>query len=286
MDIKPIRLYDYAPAIFTQIPSRKGIKKAIKRGEIIVSGKTSFDGYWLQPNDKIDLIDLELKPPKPFSLALEIVFEDDYLAIVNKPAGISTSGNQYRTVQNAVVNNLLQSTQTDALKWPKPVHRLDNQTSGLLIVAKTAKAVLNLGQQFEKKVVQKTYHAIVIGTPEQKGIISSPVLEKEALTEYNVIGTVKSVKNKTLSLVELSPKTGRTHQLRVYLSEMGFPILGDKLYGVEGLILKNKGLFLCSTKLQFTHPVLKEQLAISIELPNKFDSLLKREQKMWEKKHK
>ena len=284
-EAKPIRLYDFAPTIFEQISSRKGIKKAIKRGEILVNGQTSFDSYWLQPNDKIELVNLELSPPKPYRYKLDVIFEDDDLAIINKPAGISTSGNFYKTIQNVVVDNLKESLKHDALKWPRPIHRLDNQTSGLLIIAKTYKASQNIGQQFEKKDINKTYHAIVIGTPETKGKISTYISEKEAITEYKVLTTVNSIKNESLSLLELSPKTGRTHQLRIHLSEVGFPILGDKLYGKEGLILKRKGLFLCSTGLNFTHPTSGKLLHFSIPIPAKFNSLLKREKTMWEKKN-
>lgn len=284
-EAEPIRLYDFAPTIFEQISSRKGIKKAIKRGEILVNGQISFDGYWLQPNDKIELVNLELSPPKPYRYKLDVVFEDDDLAIINKPAGISTSGNFYKTIQNVVVDNLESSLKHDALKWPRPIHRLDNQTSGLLIIAKTAMTCQNLGQQFEKKDINKTYHAIVIGTPETKGKISTYISEKEAITEYKVLTTINSIKNETLSLLELSPKTGRTHQLRIHLSEVGFPILGDKLYGKEGLILKRKGLFLCSTGLNFTHPTSGKLLHFSIPIPAKFNSLLKREKTMWEKKN-
>jgi len=284
-EAKPIRLYDFAPTIFEQISSRKGIKKAIKRGEILVNGQTSFDGYWLQPNDKIELVNLELSPPKPYRYKLDVIFEDDDLAIINKPAGISTSGNFYKTIQNVVVDNLKASLKHDALKWPRPIHRLDNQTSGLLIIAKTYKASQNIGQQFEKKDINKTYHAIVIGTPETKGKISTYISEKEAITEYKVLTTVNSIKNESLSLLELSPKTGRTHQLRIHLSEVGFPILGDKLYGKEGLILKRKGLFLCSTGLNFTHPTSGKLLHFSIAVPTKFNTLLKREKAMWGKKN-
>jgi 23S rRNA pseudouridine1911/1915/1917 synthase len=284
MNTDSVRLYDYAPSIFTQIPSRKGIKKAIKRGEILVNRSLSFDGYWIQPNDKIDLVDLEQTPPKPYSLKLDVVFEDGDLAIINKPAGISTSGNQYRTIQNVVVENLQPTTKSDALKWPKPVHRLDNQTSGLLIIAKTATAILKLGQQFEEKKIQKAYHAIVMGTPKPTGVINLPIESKEAITEFKVLQTVNSIKNGTLSLLELSPKTGRTHQLRIHLSELGNPILGDKIYGKENMILKNKGLFLCATKLDLTHPATEEKLSISIPTPSKFETLFEREQTMWEKK--
>lgn len=284
-EAEPIRLYDYAPSIFDQIHSRKGIKKAIKRGEILVNGQTCFDGYWLQPNDKIELVNLELSPPKSYRYKLDVIFEDDDLAIINKPAGISTSGNLYKTIQNMLIDNLKLSLKHDALEWPRPVHRLDNQTSGLLIIAKTTRASQNLTQQFEKKYICKTYHAIVLGTPETKGNISTYISEKVAITEYKVLTTINSIKNETLSLLELSPKTGRTHQLRIHLSELGFPILGDKLYGKEGLILKRKGLFLCSTGLNFTHPTSGKLLHFSIAVPMKFNTLLKREQTMWEKKN-
>lgn len=275
-------MQNYAQEVFRGfIPSNQGIKKAIKRGLIKVNQKPSTTGYRVQPGDELTLYRQELTPPKSFRLQLDIHFEDEHLAVVVKPAGIPTSGNQFKTIQNALIFNLTQTSAPDALNWPKPVHRLDASTSGLLLVAKTKLAQVNLGQQFENKNVKKRYHAVVIGQPPESGEWNSPIENKPSRTTFRTLQTVPSLKNKWLSLLELTPHTGRTHQLRIHLSMAGFPIMGDKLYGKEGEVFKGKGLFLCSTGLSFTHPVSQQKLTFELKLPPKFHALLQREKRRW-----
>ena len=241
----------------------------------------STTGYRVQPGDELTLFRQELTPPKGFRLQLDIHYEDEHLAVVVKPAGIPTSGNQFKTIQNALIFNLNKTTAPDALNWPKPVHRLDASTSGLLLVAKTKLAQVNLGQQFENKTVKKRYHAVVIGQPPESGEWNSPIENKPSRTSFRTLQTVPSLRNTWLSLLELTPHTGRTHQLRIHLSRAGFPIMGDKLYGEEGEVFKGKGLFLCSTGLSFTHPANHQELSLELELPQKFQSLLQREKRRW-----
>jgi len=281
--VEEIRLYDYVQQIFPLIPSRKGVKKAISREEIIVNGQKTTTGLWIKSGQKIELLESSVNPPKEYRLKLEVVYEDEYLAIINKPAGILVSGNQFRTIQNALIGNIKLSKEEDALKWPKPVHRLDSSTSGLLIIAKTASALVKLGKQFEKKEIEKKYCAIVIGKIPEIGIIDFEIEGLKSFTDYKLNCVIPSLRNEHLSLVELFPKTGRTHQLRIHLSKLGFPILGDKLYGSEGEILKGKGLFLSAVKLQFSHPITDESLNLKIEAPYKFNALLERENRRWEK---
>lgn len=265
------RFNEYCESNIIEIPSRKGVKKAISKGELQLNGEKVEGGRWLQEGDVVTFVDLELTPPKSYHLKLDIIFEDEDLAVIFKPAGISVSGNQFKTIQNALLFNITPSTNKDALNWPLPVHRLDNQTSGLLIVAKTKTARIKLGQAFENKVdISKTYQAVVIGEMDEVGEVASDVDGKQSLSTFKRLTVVKSLKNEFLSLVELSPKTGRTHQLRIHCASIGFPILGDKLYGEEGMILKNKGLFLCATGISFTHPVTTEKLSFSIDTPYKF----------------
>jgi RluA family pseudouridine synthase len=275
-----IRFIDYSIEIFKDlIPSNKGIKKAIKRGELLLNEKITESGRYIKKGDKIQLFSIDSGIPKSYDLKLEIVYEDEFLAIINKPAGINVSGNMYRTIVNSLPYNLTKSNQSDALSWFRPIHRLDNQTSGLLIIAKTQKSMILLGKMLENKKIQKIYEAIVIGKTKKEGIINKVIDGKEAITEYNLIKTVKSLRNDNLSLLKLSPRTGRTHQLRIHLSEMSFPILGDKLYGKEGEILKHKGLFLSAVRLIFKHPITEKKLELKIGTPYKFISLLEREQK-------
>ena len=282
-NVNPIRFNDYAFGIIHSIPSRSGIKKAIKRGLLIIDGKKSETGRWVTPGQKIELLENEQSTPKPYKMELQIVFEDDHIILINKPAGLVTSGNQFKTAVNVVCHNAKPSKKGDRLGWPKPVHRLDSATSGLLLFAKTSQALLSLNQQFEKKTIKKRYRAIVNDKIGQEGLIDLSIKDKTALTRYRRISFVESLQNQWLSLVDLFPETGRTHQLRIHLSESGHPIVGDKVYGKEGDILKHKGLFLCAMQLEFIHPETNQNMILKIEEPPKFKALLKREKRRWEK---
>lgn len=262
-----------------EIPSRKGVKKAIKNGELRLNGEVVEGGRWLKEGDVITLIDLNLKPPKEYQLKIEVVYEDEYFAIINKPAGINVSGNEYKTIQNTLNFNLKPSSQIDRLNWPLPVHRLDNQTSGLLIIAKTKTARVKFGQALEQKKIEKKYHAIVMGEIRGDGEINFPIEEKESISHYKVINKIPSLQSGFLSLLELSPKTGRTHQLRIHCKSIGTPILGDKLYGNIGEVLKHKGLFLAAVSLKFNHPITKEELSVLIPTPKKFLKRLENEER-------
>lgn len=169
--IKPIRLSDYARTIFESLASRKGTNKAIKRGELHINGIAGNTGDWIKPGQVLELVDLQRNIPKSYRLPLDVIFEDEFLAIINKPPGIEVSGNKFKTVENALSGSLTPSSLSDALPWPRPVHRLDYSTSGLLLAAKTAQAQVSLGQQFEDRKIHKRYCAIVIGQPANSGMI-------------------------------------------------------------------------------------------------------------------
>ena len=280
----PTRLSDYACGIFTQLVSRKSVKKAIKSGALKVNGSVESTAYRVQVNEQIQLYEEALSPPQPLALTLDVLWEDDDLAVIRKPAGIVVSGNQYRTVTNALSHNLQASPLTDALAWPRPVHRLDQGTSGPLLIAKTALAHVRLGQYFEEKRIQKKYRAVCIGQLPDQGTIDTPIEGKASCSLFQTIRTARSIKNEHLTLVELEPKTGRTHQLRIHLASLGCPILGDELYGKQGLILKGKGLFLAAIALSFTHPRNGQVCQIEILQPAKFDKRMDREFEMWKKK--
>ena len=261
------------------------MKKAIIKGELRLNNELCEGGRWLKENDIITIIDLNLTPPKEYQIRIPIIFEDQHIALINKPSGLSVSGNQFKTVQNALAYNLKESTEKDKLNWPLPVHRLDNPTSGLLIIAKTKTARVLLGQDFENKLINKRYRAIVIGNTKQEGTIEIPIEGKPSKSNYLKIGTVPSLKNDQLTLLELTPQTGRTHQLRIHCSSIGHPILGDKLYGSEGNILKHKGLFLVAVYLQFKHPITNTLLEFSIPTPSNFLKRLENEERRFIKYH-
>jgi RluA family pseudouridine synthase len=279
------RFLDYSVKVIKTLSSRNSIKKAIKNGELLLDGEMVAGGTWLQPGQKIELLETKNKPPKAFELALEIVFEDESLAIINKPAGISVSGNKYKTIQNALLANLEKSKETNTLKWPRPVHRLDYATSGLLMVAKTASALACLGRQFEERKIKKTYRAIVLGKLNDEGIVREQIDGKEALTKYKVVSKVRSLYTDWVSLVEVYPETGRTHQIRIHMAHIGHPVLGDGKYGKEMKLLKGKGLFLAAVGLMLNHPVTNKPTSFSIGMPEKFSKRLQTEQRRWEKHH-
>lgn len=269
----PIRIQEYAVGIFKTVATKSGIKKAIKKKLILVNDELTTTALLIVGEEKITLSDNgEESSQKQLVLKLSVVYEDDYLAVIEKPAGILVSGNKFKTVDNALQQNLEKSTQSDSVR-PRPVHRLDYPTTGLLLIGKTSSSIQALNQLFENKEIQKTYHAIAIGVMNTKGSIDSDVDEKKAKSNYKVVNTVKSERFTYLSLVELLPETGRRHQLRKHLSRIGNPILGDQEYGKESLILKGKGLYLHASSLSFLHPITKKKLVIKSELPKRFQKI-------------
>jgi RluA family pseudouridine synthase len=282
--VSRVRFNDYAREHFREsIPSRKGIQKAIKRGEFLVDGIPAQTGTWVKPGQKIELRFGREPAGKEFHLQLEVLFEDDHLAVINKPAGYPVSGNRFKTIANALPVNLTVSPEEDRLVSPRPVHRLDSQTSGLLVAAKTHRAQIHLGTLFAEKRVRKRYRAITIGKLERTGRIETELEGKLAVTRYHPVAHTPSLHNRWLTRVDLFPETGRTHQLRIHMSELGHPILGDRLYGADGFILRGRGLFLCAVELNFPHPVSGEPLRLEIDDPGKFDQIVRWEQHRWER---
>jgi 23S rRNA pseudouridine1911/1915/1917 synthase len=265
-----IRLSDIAAGTFNTILSRKGFKNAIKTGLVLLNGTTANTADFISGGELIELLQNPNQKNKPeIALKIEVIFEDDYLAIVNKPAGIVVSGNRKYTLENALKNNLTQSLQNDALYRPEPVHRLDYPTSGLLIVAKTTQSLITLNKMFEEKTIKKTYYAVTIGIMENRGVIEKPIDHKSAKTTFEVLKKIESRKYQSLNLVKLNPSTGRKHQLRIHLASIGAPIMGDHKYGEEGLIGSGNGLYLHASGLTFNHPVGKKQIFQNAAMPKK-----------------
>ena len=270
---KPIRFQEYAVGIFKTIPTKSGIKKAIKKQLIFIDGISATTSKYISGGEKIELFESDNSSTfERLQLDLEVLFEDDYLAIIYKPSGILVSGNKFVTIANGLAQNLKKSNQSDAVK-PQPIHRLDYPTSGLLLVGKTSAAIQKLGDLFKNKEIQKTYFAITIGKMNTQGIIKANVDDKKAYTNYEVLQSVISKRFNFLNLVKLSPKTGRKHQLRIHLLSIGNPILGDKEHFIEGKILIGKGLYLHASNLDFIHPFTNEKISITKELPKKFSKI-------------
>ena len=171
------------------------------------------------------------------------------------------------------------SVSEDALAWPKPVHRLDFSTSGLLLVAKTNSAIAELGKQFEQKIVRKKYRAIVQGRLPESGVIETPVNGQQAKTVFKSIEYIPSPMTRWLTLVDLFPETGRTHQLRIHMASLGNPVVGDKQYTVDKPLLKGKGLFLAAVEIEFIHPATQQSLVFALKEPSKFTALIQKERK-------
>lgn len=267
---KPIRIQEYAVGIFELFKTKSALKKALKKGLIKVNDRIVTTAKIIYGGETITLYQLEeITNQKRLKLSLEILFEDDYLAIINKPAGILVSGNKFKTIANALPQNIKPSSQFDACQ-PQPVHRLDYPTTGLLLIGKTQTAIIKLNQLFKNKEIQKTYIAITISKMNISGSIDFPIDDKEALSKYTVLKTVASERFGFLNLVELEPRTGRRHQLRKHLSAIGNPILGDKSYGKENLILKGKGLYLHALSLDFNHPITNKKMQIKSDIPKRF----------------
>lgn len=266
----PIRLQEYGVGIFNGAATKSALKKAIKKGYVTVNGAPASTALFINGGEEIRLeITDELINKKQLIFPLQVLYEDDYIAAIHKPAGILVSGNGFYTIVNALEQNLKPSPLNDAA-IPKPAHRLDYATTGVLLIGKTHGSIRVLNKMFEQKEIVKNYYAITIGRMGAIGTINEKVDDKDSITNYELIECVVSERFNMLNLVKLVPKTGRRHQLRRHLASMGNPILGDKDYGIERLILKGKGMYLHAHSVKLIHPFTNEKLLVESPFPKKF----------------
>jgi len=282
-EFEGVRFQEYCVAVLELIPSRAGVKKAIKRGDLFIDGNPAETGRYMIPGMIVELLEGILPSSRRFEIELPVLFEDPFLAVINKPAGIPVSGNYFKTIQNGLAGNIGFSSESDALAVPRPVQRLDSLTSGILIIAKTTRSLIALGNMLESRKIQKIYHAVCIGDTPEFGEMNVPVENKESHSSFRKIRCSDSIHSGKLSLLELKPHTGRTHQLRIHCAHEGFPIAGDLLYGDRKNTPLHKGLFLTATGISFLHPITGEQVTIEIPVPHKFERYLENEQKMFER---
>ena len=262
--------------------SRTQLQRLIAESHIRVNDRTAKAGLKLNVGDRLTV---SLPPPTPSSLLpeaipLNIVYEDDDLLVIDKPAGLTVHpapGHPAHTLVNAILSHL--SALPDTGDWQRPgiVHRLDKDTSGLMLVAKNSPAHLDLSQQFKARSIVKVYLALVRGhlTPED-GIIEAPIGRdrrhrermavvaegsgRGARTQYHVVSY-----RDNYTLIEVRPETGRTHQIRVHLAAIGYPVVGDKVYGVKSAYLSRQ--FLHASRLGFRLPSSGEYVEFTSDLP-------------------
>lgn len=268
------RLSDIPAGTFTTITSRKAFKKAIKANRILLNNTRAYTADFVSNGDIISILKDESPCKKPsIKIAMEILYEDDYLAIINKPAGIEVSGNKKYTIENALPLLLKKSNQKDALDRPLPAHRLDYPTSGCLLIGKTSETLQALHLLFKERKITKKYLAVTIGQHVSEGELKEPIDGKLSHSTFKILQTIPSQKYGTLNLVALTPHTGRRHQLRKHMAGLGNPIFGEKIYGNPEKQGKGNGLYLHAYSLQLDHQKINETLLIKAPVPKKITSL-------------
>jgi|LGOV01.1.fsa_nt_gb 23S rRNA pseudouridine1911/1915/1917 synthase len=275
--------------------TRSRIKNMTVDGLIFVNDKAvKKAGHTLKFNDKVIVEvkeEVEIKA-KPQDIEVDVVYEDEHLAVINKAQGMVVHpavGNLDGTLVNALLYHFqnLSNMSSDNIR-PGIVHRLDKDTSGLLVIAKTDKAHVSLADQIKHKTAIRLYKAVCSGVfKEDEGIIDKNLersrkdrkkfdvtLEgrgKTAITEYKVIERINN-----FTFVEFKLQTGRTHQIRVHSRFIGHPVVGDITYGHNYKNIKLKGQLLHAYKLQFTHPATGERMSFEAKLPDYFEAMLKK----------
>ncbi|MEI6437867.1 MAG: RluA family pseudouridine synthase [Candidatus Omnitrophota bacterium] len=268
------------------VPSRMFVKRLLDEGRLTVNGKEARPSLKVMSGDSVSVdVRVEDYPDeriKPENVALDIVYEDAAMIALNKPAGIAVhpaAGHYGGTLVNALVHHFSELSDVNGAKRPGIVHRLDKETSGILLVAKTNMAHARLAKQFESHTIEKKYVALVEGVVQfDEGVIEAPIGDhpkyhdlrciakegegREATTYYNVVR-----RHKDRTAVALFPTTGRTHQLRLHMRHLRHAIMGDEKYGNKGNFSR---LALHAQSIFFTHPLTKEPMEISVPLPAEF----------------
>lgn len=276
--------------------SRSAIQRLIADGHITVNGQAVKPSLKIKPGDRITM-DVPRPEPlelKPEAIPLEVLYEDDSLVVLHKPAGLvvhPAPGNWTGTLVNALLHHFGRPggslSTVGGKERPGLIHRLDKETSGVMVVAKTDQAHRSLSLQFKHHTITRIYEALAWGTirkpeglidlaigrdtKERKKFSARSANPKASVTAYKVVQRF----GKLASRVELRPRTGRTHQIRVHLASLGHPILGDPTYGgrkvktVEDLLVPR--VMLHARTLGFTHPVSGRYMEFSAEPPPDFD---------------
>ena len=271
--------------------SRAIIQKLIAEEKILVNGKKTKNSYKVSEGDIVTIEDIEAKEDihlKPQRMDLDVIFEDNDIIIVNKEKGIVVhpgNGNPDGTLANAILERCKDSLSgIGGTIRPGIVHRIDKDTSGLVIIAKNDNAHIKISKQIQDRKVSKTYIALVRGViKENEATINMPIGRstkdrkkmavtkngKEAITHFKVLKRYEG-----FTLLEVKIETGRTHQIRVHMAEIGYPIVGDEVYSNGKNPFDVKGQMLHAAKLEFAHPTTNENVAFEAPLPEYFSNVL------------
>ena len=273
------------------LESRANIQRSIRAGLISIDGITTTRSSTKVISGQI----IRVKPPKdylapaitPSELSLDIVFEDDDIAIIDKPSGMvvhSGAGHLTDTMANAAVTRWPKISSVGDTDRPGIVHRLDRDTSGLLIIALNPTAYNNLTLMIKKHEIERIYTALVHGHPKSStGTIDAPIGRdphhrtrqavnaggRPALTHYEVIREIGQ-----FSFIKVRLETGRMHQIRVHMTAIGHPIVGDQTYGKRQGIANLRRQFLHASKLTFNHPISSEKISVTSKLPDDLQSAI------------
>ncbi|WP_462137160.1 RluA family pseudouridine synthase [Candidatus Mycalebacterium sp.] len=270
--------------------SRSRIAALIKSGEILMNGAKFKPSVIFEGGEKVDFHPSPPEPDfvRPENIPLDVIFEDDDIAVINKPAGIVVhpgAGRKSATIANALAHRYSNLSKIGGAQRPGIVHRLDKDTSGVIVVAKNDVCHAAIAAQFAGRSVRKEYSAIVLGEmKESSGVFSSkigrspsnrkkmsgknPVKARDSITEWETVEILRG-----WTFVKIKPKTGRTHQIRVHFAEAGHPVACDPLYGgknppgASGLskVLRRQALH--AARIAFTHPASGEEVRFSAPLP-------------------
>ena len=271
--------------------TRSFIGKMIEENLVLYNGKPSKASTKIKTGDRIELFEKEPEPlaVKGEEIPLEIVYEDDDLMVINKPRGMvvhPAPGHTSGTLVNAVLSHAGESLSSiNGVLRPGIVHRIDKDTSGLILVCKNDFSHKALAKQLEEHSITRRYHAICSGRlKEEQGTVSAPIGRdeknrkqqainykhgKEAITHYRLLENLQNA-----SLLECRLETGRTHQIRVHMKSIGHPLLGDPLYGPKKNLSAIKGQALHAMVLGFVHPRSGEYMEFSADYPEDFQKLL------------
>lgn len=266
--------------------TRSQIQKLIKNEQITVNGLPTRPNYKAKTDDEIEITITEEEYVEPVAenIPLNILYQDDDIAVINKQPGLVVHpgpGNYRSTLVSALMYHIKKLSTAGDPHRPGIVHRLDRDTSGLMVIAKTDEAYEGMVKQFQARTIEKRYTAIIIGKPvKEHAVINRPIARhkkyrqkmaidddgREAITEYT-ISRIWHTQVSTFTMLDIRIHTGRTHQIRVHLSSIGNPVIGDQIYSKKWAKYKVPYLLLASTFLKFKHPVTGEELSFTAELP-------------------